>query len=158
VRDAAGDIVVLVRGELLHRFPGTALLAVRGVDGELPKDFAGTPGTPLALDESTVLYLVPGLTPDRAVAEGWFFVFREPMRGTQFGFDSGAQPPTMATWADLTWSGLSTPTGFVEVGRPPASPQRPEPTTRPSGAATPPTWPASPSNSRSSSRSAQLRC
>lgn len=134
VRDAGGDIVVLVRGELLHRFPGTALLAVRGVGGELPKEFAGTPGTPLALDESTVLYLFPGLTPDRAVGEDWFFVFREPMRGTQFGFDSGEQAAPMATWADLTWAGLPTPTGFVEVGRPPVGPTRPEPP------ADPPVW------------------
>lgn len=102
-----GNLALLVRGELLHRFPGTALLAVRGVEGKLPPVFDGVPGTPLALDESTVLYLFAGLDEERARAEDWFFVFREPMRGTQFGFDSGPQPGEMKTWADLTWSAVA---------------------------------------------------
>lgn len=129
LRDNQGDIAMLVRGELLHRFPGTALLAMKGVGGELPAEFGGQPGIPLALDESSVLYLFPGLTTDRATAEDWFFVFREPMRGTQFGFDSGAQPATMDTWADLTWDGVpTTAAGFVQPGVAPAiSPQKAAP-------------------------------
>lgn len=101
-----GHLVLLVRGELLRRFPGTALLAVRGEEGRLPAAFGGLPGTPLALDESTVLYLFAGIDEQRARAEDWFFVFREPMRGTQFGFDSGPPVP-LKTWADLTWSGVT---------------------------------------------------
>ncbi|MET9734628.1 hypothetical protein ABZZ79_29525 [Streptomyces sp. NPDC006458] len=101
-----GDLALLVRGDLLRRFPGTALLAVHGVEGRLPPTFDGVPGTPLALDESTVLYLFADLDEQQARAEDWFFVFREPMRGTQFGFDSGPAPTEMKTWADLTWSGL----------------------------------------------------
>jgi hypothetical protein len=102
----AGNLALLVRGELLRRFPGTALLAVRGVEGKLPPAFDGVPATALALDESTVLYLFAGLDAERARSEDWFFVFREPMRGTQFGFDSGPAPSGMKTWADLTWSAL----------------------------------------------------
>jgi hypothetical protein len=123
LRGNVGDIAMLVRGELLHRFPGTPLIAVRGVNGDLPTEFSGQPGTPLVLDESTVLYLFPGLTTDRAIAESWFFVFREPMRGTQFGFDTGAQPADMETWADLTWAGITTtPAGFVQLGIAPPTP------------------------------------
>ncbi len=136
LRDDQADIAVLVRGELLHRFPGTSLLAVRGVVDALPTDFSGVPGTPLPLDESTVLYLFTGLTAERAVAEDWFFVFREPMHGTQFGFDTGAQPAAMTTWADLTWEGVPlTGSGFVQPGAAPASvPQHPLP------ADDPPVW------------------
>ncbi|WP_405725541.1 hypothetical protein OG885_03085 [Streptomyces sp. NBC_00028] len=104
-----GNLVLLVRGDLLRRFPGTALLAVRGVDGKLPLTFDGVPATPLALDESTVLYLFAGLDAARARAEDWFFVFREPMRGTQFGFDSGGPPEELKTWADLTWGAVGVP-------------------------------------------------
>jgi hypothetical protein len=102
-----GSLALLVRAELLRRFPGTSLLAVRGENGKLPAAFDGLPATPLALDESTVLYLFAGIDEQQARAEDWFFVFREPMRGTQFGFDSGAQPVPMTTWADLTWSGVT---------------------------------------------------
>ncbi|WP_328875899.1 hypothetical protein OHT76_40695 [Streptomyces sp. NBC_00287] len=120
-----GDLALLVRGDLLRRFPGTALLAVRAVDGKLPPAFDGVPATALALDESTVLYLFPDLDAERARAEDWFFVFREPMRGTQFGFDTGDQPAEMKTWADLTWQGVRVePTRCVQLGQVPATPTR----------------------------------
>ncbi|GAB2892351.1 hypothetical protein GCM10027074_70630 [Streptomyces deserti] len=118
-----GNLALLVRGDLLRRFPGTALLAARGVAGKLPPAFDGVPATPLALDESTVLYLFAGLDEERARAEDWFFVFREPMRGTQFGFDSGPQPAEMKTWADLTWNGVSVDAArCVRVGPAPGTP------------------------------------
>ena len=70
-----------------------------GENGVLPADFTGIPATALAIDESTVLYLFAGIDEQRARTEGWFFVFREPMRGTQFGFDlpvAGAPPSSPA--------------------------------------------------------------
>lgn len=129
-----GNLALLVRGELLRRFPGTALLTVRGDAGKLPVTFDGIPATPLALDESTVLYLFPGLSRQQARAEDWFFVFREPMRGTQFGFETGPQPADMATWADLTWNGVTVDAGrFVRLARAPATPNALPP-------ADPPVW------------------
>jgi hypothetical protein len=128
-----GSLALLVRGDLLRRFPGTALLAVRGEEGKLPAAFGGVPGTPLALDESTVLYLFAGIDEHRARAEDWFFVFREPMRGTQFGFDSG-QPVPLKTWADLTWSGVTVDAArFVRLAPAPATPSELPP-------ADPPVW------------------
>jgi hypothetical protein len=128
-----GSLALLVRGELLRRFPGTALLAVRGEEGKLPAAFDGVPGTPLVLDESTVLYLFAGIDEHRARAEDWFFVFREPMRGTQFGFDSG-QPIPVKTWADLTWSGVTVDASrCVRLAPAPAAPSEPPP-------ADPPVW------------------
>ncbi|GGW39079.1 hypothetical protein [Streptomyces griseoloalbus] len=120
-----GDLAMLVRGDLLRRFPGTALLAVRAVDGKLPPAFDGVPATPLVLDDSTVLYLFADLDEERARSEDWFFVFREPMRGTQFGFDSGEQPAAMGTWADLTWNGVGVDAArCVRLGQAPTTPTR----------------------------------
>jgi hypothetical protein len=122
-----GSLTLLVRGELLRRFPGTAALAVRGENGALPADFAGIPATALILDEATQLYLFAGISEERARTEGWFFVFREPMHGTQFGFDlpitGGAEAPPIASWSDLTWDGVGVPAGgFVRLGSVPAGP------------------------------------
>jgi hypothetical protein len=100
-----GSLVLLMRGEVLRRFPGAALLAVRGENGRVPETFAGIAAIPLPLDESTVLFLFSGFDEDTARAQDWFFVLREPMRGTQFGFDLGAQGP-MKSWADLTWDAV----------------------------------------------------
>ncbi|BCH23324.1 hypothetical protein [Mesorhizobium sp. L-8-3] len=122
------SLALLVRGELLRRFPGTALLAVRGEGGKLPATFGGAT-TAIALDESTVLYLLDGVDRQQALDEDWFFVFREPMRGTQFGFDSGEPAPTLETWADLTWEDVGVDaSGFIRVARRPTrTPSRPSP-------------------------------
>jgi hypothetical protein len=117
-----GNLALLVRGELLRRFPATALLAVRGEGGNLPAAFAGIPATPLPLEEGTILYLFPNLGETQARAEGWFFVFREPMRGTQFGFDLGGDG-ALRTWADLTWDAVRVGAGqFVSVASVPPTP------------------------------------
>jgi hypothetical protein len=120
-----GSIVLLMRGEVLRRFPATPLVAVKGVDGKLPEDFTGMiPATPLPLDDSTMLYIFAGLTDTRARNEDWFFVLREPMRGTQFGFDLPPEPPAqrpaVQTWADLLWEDVALTNGFVRVASPPA--------------------------------------
>lgn len=112
-----GSIVLLIRGEVLRRFPAAPLVAVKGVGGKLPDAFDGRPATPLPLDESTTLYIFTGITEFQARDEDWFFVLREPMRGTQFGFDLSAAE--LKSWADLTWSDVTTTNGFVRVDRPP---------------------------------------
>lgn len=112
-----GSIVLLIRGEVLRRFPAASLVAVKGVGGKVPEEFTGIAATPLPLDESTILYIFTGLTDTRAINENWFFVLREPMRGTQFGFDLG--PPTeMKSWANLTWEDVKRTNGFVRLTPP----------------------------------------
>jgi hypothetical protein len=116
------SLALLVHGELLSRFPGTALLAVQGQDGRLPAQFTGTPAVPLPLDESTVIYLISGLSAAEAREQDWFFVFREPMRGTQFGLDTG-DPGPMTSWADLTWAHVALDGGgFIRLDAPPPAP------------------------------------
>jgi hypothetical protein len=115
-----GSIVLLIRGEVLRRFPAAPLVAVKGVGGKLPDTFTGIPATPLPLDESTTLFIFTGITDTQARDEDWFFVLREPMRGTQFGFDVGTPPTEFRTWADLTWNDLTTTNGFVRVAPSPA--------------------------------------
>lgn len=113
-----GSLVMLVRGALLRRFPGTPVLAVKGVNGQVPDDIPDDAihATPLVLDEETVLYLFSGLDEDTARA-GWFLVFREPLHATQFGFDLSPNPP------DPTWDDIGVARGgLVPVTRLPGAP------------------------------------
>ncbi len=113
-------VVLLVRGDVLRRFPGTLVLAapVTTVDGvrRLAAEPAfQQPTFVLALDEATGLYGFD-FGVDQALGragdgQGWFFVVREPMRGTQFGFDLSNTGFT--GWADLTWEQVPTANGFV---------------------------------------------
>jgi hypothetical protein len=95
-------LVLLVRGEVLRRFPGTVVLAAKSTpDGLLPKEGSNDWRTPtflLAVDEQTTLFGFD-LTEAKAHEGKWLFVLREPMRGTQFGSEhlTGPNPGALGT-------------------------------------------------------------
>ncbi|WP_410675214.1 hypothetical protein [Amycolatopsis sp. cmx-4-68] len=118
-----GDLVLVVRGELLRKYPTTAVYAQRA---EWPPGRDGRPDKtqprrlvepPSAADlklpryEATVdpdIYLLGfDLTADRAVGgpddPGWFFVLKERPGDPRFGVDDGPPVP-VEVWNDLTWS------------------------------------------------------
>ncbi|WP_331724249.1 VCBS repeat-containing protein (plasmid) [Streptomyces longwoodensis] len=103
---AAGEgvLVLVVRGELLRRYPDAAVTA-RKASWTSPARVArtvqegGTELLPLfsaRFDPDLRLFCFP-LTRGRAVGEGgdagWFFCFREQPSGLRFGLDEGEQPP-----------------------------------------------------------------
>jgi hypothetical protein len=129
-RTGSGDLLVLlVRAELLRRFPGTVVLAAKSVGGLLPDEGTGeweTP-VPVPLDAQTTLFLFR-LSAAQARAERWLFVLREPLRGTRFGFDDG-RPLPLDSWADLDWARVPLDDrGFVIPRTVGARPPRPEDT------------------------------
>ncbi|MFI0366925.1 hypothetical protein ACH35V_03545 [Actinomadura sp. 1N219] len=104
-------LTLLVRGEVLRRFQGTVVHAVRAAeDGTVPPQDAGTwfePTFTIPADDSTNLYAFETPTREQVAAGGWLFVIREPMRGTRFGFDDvpeSGTPPPLDHWSDLTWA------------------------------------------------------
>ncbi|MFE5942798.1 hypothetical protein [Streptomyces sp. NPDC056480] len=109
-------LVVLVRAEVLRRYPGTIVLAAKSVNRTV--EGAGVewrePRFVLPVDERTNLYGFEDLTAAQAVAEHWMFVVREPMRAAQFGFDKPTDDsPPFASWPDLTWDKVPKVNGFV---------------------------------------------
>jgi len=115
--NASGKLVLLIRGELLRRYPNTVIYAVAAVprNGRLDlsldaKDerhplFRGT----LKPD---VTFLGFDLDRNDAVADpGWFFVIQEQPTEPRFGMDVAdfvkpPQPPPLTTWNDLSWRHL----------------------------------------------------
>jgi hypothetical protein len=117
-----GDhLVLLLRGDLLHRFPGTRVYAVRarrGADGrrELSPDpaderhpvFGGVlpPDVAFFGFELTAAE-ARGVTDASSPDQGWFFVFQEQPSEPRFGLDVAASfGGAPATWADLSWGHL----------------------------------------------------
>jgi hypothetical protein len=118
------QLVLLVRGELLHRYPGAIIYAAQarvGPDG-------------LALDDSTIVppafrgTLLPDttflgfpLTREEIVApagDEWWFVIAEHPTEPRFGLDlEASQDPTAAgwTWNDLAWPHLVAPGGSLDA-------------------------------------------
>jgi hypothetical protein len=118
---ATGDeLVLLIRGELLRRYPGTVIYAVKAVliDGkrglstsssdEAYPIFRGT------LDPD-VNFIGFHLNPDEVVrGEGWFFVFQQQPTEPRFGLDAdpfgsgeSGKVPELTSWNDLNWAHLA---------------------------------------------------
>jgi len=109
----ATHVVLLVRGELLHRYPDALIYAVKaktlkaiGTEEKLPL-FRGR-------IDPDITFLGFDLTEAAARGEagdpGWFFVIQEQPTAPRFGLDEQRSNP-LDTWNDLAWSDLATPPG-----------------------------------------------
>jgi hypothetical protein len=115
---AGGQIVLLVRGRLLRRYPNTVVYAWRAKGTSLadppgPNDqrqpvFAG-------LLEPDIVYVGFDLTDsDLKSGDGWFFVLQEQPTEPRFGFDQPSAtgtPQTITDWSDATWAHAGTSAG-----------------------------------------------
>lgn len=133
----AGQVVLVVRGELLRRYPRTAIYAARaqwvggkrvpvepaaGADpssASFPQRHPSFGGT-IPQDVTYVGFDLPDDPrgdPDPAAARpGWFFVFQQPWAETRFGLDATAADPPVGGAADLSWPAVGrTPSGHVDL-------------------------------------------
>jgi hypothetical protein len=98
--------VLLVRGELLHRFPRTVVQAAP-VIGAKPDPDQGNWKQPfvMPLDDRTTAFaydLDPEDLRSDGAKQGYFFVFSEPVTGPRFNFDLEGGGG-LRHWSDLTW-------------------------------------------------------
>lgn len=120
---AGGNLVLLIRGELLRRYPNSVIYAVPAtkIDGrldfkpgaaELHPDFRGT----LNPD---VTFLGFDLKETDALADpGWFFVIQQQPTEPRFGMDApdfGKDPPKLTTWNNLSWQHLAKDEGTLKA-------------------------------------------
>ena len=150
------SLVLLVRGELLRRFPQADLYALRQTAGAEPGTGTRIAPTFAARWGEDVTLIGFALTAAEAFADGsdLWFVIEEDVRGARFGCDeASSDPPAQpAHWQDLQWGNAD----FANLTHLPASARSPgsnstSAPTRPSrhgGASTRRTWPSSPSNRR----------
>jgi hypothetical protein len=124
---ASALTVVLVRGDLMRRYPDAHVFVVPGVwEGNAVLPDASRPTEPVlqgALDTQSVFFgfpvAVPAMRGDRASSKhtdataGWFVVIEERSDGPRFGLDAGRARPDLskpgATWRDLSWRHLVDP-------------------------------------------------
>lgn len=128
--DPARTLVLVIKGELVRRYPNTLISAVaarwRKQDGRILREedpdaavllpvFAGS----LGRDVLFVGFEFESAAPERDVrgsprpddeAPGWYFVFEEPPTEPSFGLDTAASDtsPDLRLWKDLTWADART--------------------------------------------------
>jgi hypothetical protein len=120
--------VLLVRGELLRRFPATTIYAAPATpDGDLDRVARLAPMFRGQRDPD-VTFLGFELTEEAArgldpAGPGWFFVFEQHPGEPRFGLDEVAEVATPVTPDDLAWPHVPvSASGHIDVGRPlPAS-------------------------------------
>jgi hypothetical protein len=115
------SLVLLIRGELLRRYPNAVIYAVEAVrDGEQLKLLAGLEHELHPLFRGTLKpdtnFLGFPLTRTVAIGNlgsghpGWFFVIQEQPTEPRFGLDAadfGVELSELTTWNDLSWRHLA---------------------------------------------------
>lgn len=114
------ELVLVVRGELLKKYPTTAVYAQRATNTQ-PRELADEILLPRyeAKVEPDLYLLGFDLTAEQAVGgpddPGWFFVLKERPGDPRFGVDDGPAIP-VEVWNDLTWAAVDPAgRGFLEL-------------------------------------------
>lgn len=119
-RDAA---VVVIRGELVRRFPDALVYIARAArTNGIRKPVPGSHVLPLfrgTLADDTI-FLGFDRTPEQLrdeAGQGWFVVIAERVAAPRFGFDEpDGTTTTPATWNDLSWAHVTLAHGHVSIG------------------------------------------
>ena len=97
------QIVLLLRGTLLRRYPDLVIYATKGTraapGADIPEE-----GQPMFFGQLRPDINLVGfpMTPAQLAAAQWWFVLEQQLTAPRFGFDSGP-PDTPKTWADASW-------------------------------------------------------
>jgi hypothetical protein len=122
--NAGGQLVLLVRGELLRRYPTTTIYAVKSkADGTLD---TATRLAPMfrGFVAPDVVFVGFALTEEAALGTspagpGWYFAFEEHPGEPRFGLDEEATVDTPASPDDLAWPHVAvTKSGHVDLSQP----------------------------------------
>ena len=112
--DPKGNLVLLLRGDLLRRYPNTIVVAMRstpdGRPSRRPADlvrpiFAGR------FDPDVSFFGFPLQDTDLEAGDGYFFVLMEPVTEPRFGLDETAErsASVLSTWSDVGWADTAVP-------------------------------------------------
>jgi hypothetical protein len=120
--DGKAKIVLLVRGELLRRYPNTIVVAIKAVDDHTPSMVPAETLVPIffgQFDPDVTFYGFDLEDTDLLAGAGWFFALMEPITEPRFGFDEtiDATRAQLTAWNDAAWPDLASvaPGGHVTV-------------------------------------------
>ncbi|MBA2769293.1 MAG: hypothetical protein H0U35_09220 [Sporichthyaceae bacterium] len=106
--DPKGNLVLLVRGDLLRRYPNTIVVALPAITDRQPNhDMVLKPAFAGQFDPDVSFFGFPLVDTDLEQGQGWFFALMEPVTEPRFGLDEvkgGRSAGGAANAADaLSW-------------------------------------------------------
>jgi hypothetical protein len=105
-----GNLVVLVRGELFHRYPGTIVYLTRSTS---PGDAGSERVLPLFRGDlaTDMTFIGFGVAATDLSAETWYVVFEQQPTEPRFGLDAdattGRSVDALTSWNDLAWGDVA---------------------------------------------------
>jgi len=113
--DPEGQLVLVVRGELLRRYPNTVVYAARATADDKISEQPADQKTPVLggfLDPDITFFGFDLRDTDLDQGNGWLFVLQQQPTEPRFGFDETPETPAMpTTWSDATWADTGTQPG-----------------------------------------------
>lgn len=116
-----GNLVLLVRGDLLRRYPNSAIYAWKAAQTGAKVVLTPNPAEDARVSpafygrfDPDISFVGFDLTREDIVASpGWFFVIEQQMTEPRFGFDdsAGAMPAFPGNWLDAQWADTGTDRG-----------------------------------------------
>lgn len=119
VEQAAGEsnLVLLVRGELLRRYPNTVVVAMRASGPDTPSSDDADVERPIFagfLEPDVTFYGFDLQDDDLAVGDGWFFALQEQVTEPRFALDETVPPDRLGApgaWRAVAWPDTPVPSG-----------------------------------------------
>lgn len=125
--DPHGNVVLLLRGDLLRRYPNTMAVAIKAVrtppDRQKPSDDIADLRTPVfagQFDPDVSFFGFPLVSANLTPGEGWYFGLLEPVTEPRFGFDEtvGRESANPTNWNDVAWPDLGVePAGMLKAAQ-----------------------------------------
>jgi hypothetical protein len=118
VAGGQANLVLLLRGELLRRYPNTVVLAI-------PASGPGTPSTDDTvvkraifagvLDPDVAFFGFDLVDADLRLGDGWFFAIQEQITEPRFGLDESRPAGALGAWRQAAWpdTGIDPATSFT---------------------------------------------
>ncbi len=106
--DPKGNLVLLLRGDLLRRYPNTIVLAMRSTPAGRPSREPADLVHPIfagRFDPDVSFFGFPLQDTDLEAGDGYFFALMEPVTEPRFGLDETAAKavPGPRSWSDVGW-------------------------------------------------------
>ena len=114
--DPKGNLVLLLRGDLLRRYPNTIVLAMRATAEDKPSRAPADLVHPIfagRFDPDVSFFGFPLQDTDLTRDKGYFFALMEPVTEPRFGLDDTAtrSVPAPSTWSGVGWGDTPVPPG-----------------------------------------------
>lgn len=119
------QIVLLIRGTLLRRYPNMVVYATTGTQ-QTPNQTAPPQGQPqfFAFMRPDIYLVGFPLTEAQLAASNWWFILEQQLTAPRFGLDTEGSPP--ATWGDANWTWSGVQLGdYIDLDTFPSIPNEP---------------------------------